>query len=1023
MSVPSRSIRTWSSTLSLPKSAFPARALAADQPRYLKQCTDDLYTRQRHDRLHKPLFILHDGPPYANGDLHVGHALNKILKDIVCRFQLSQGKRIDYVPGWDCHGLPIELKALQQQQKLSSLGNSKKLGAVAIRKAARELATKAVEVQKKQFRGWGIMADWDNAWKTMDTNFEMKQLEVFRELVRKGLINRRFKPVYWSPSSGTALAEAELEYKEDHVSTAAFICYALTSIPPRLAAKLDKDTSNISIVIWTTTPWTLTANKAIAVHSGLDYVLVKSSTHGTLLLSNSRLSDVEKLCETTLPIISGPFRGTEIIGATYRNPAVAPETSHQPILHADFVSADSGSGLVHLAPGHGMDDYELCRKNEIPASAPVDNEGCFTDLALPVEPELLTGKEVLHEGNEAVLRYMFSCGRVLKTHKYTHKYPYDWRSKQPIIVRATEQWFCDVGKIRAAAMQSLETVTFIPGGGRERLESFVKNRSEWCISRQRAWGVPIPVLYHKDTGEAVLTDASISYIMSTIQDRGIDSWWSDDELDPIWTPPNLRESSGETSFVRGKDTMDVWFDSGTSWTQTAKSDEQGRKHVADVYVEGTDQHRGWFQSSLLTHIANQDSHILAETSPKAPYKTLITHGFTLDQDGRKMSKSIGNVISPEEIMNGTLLLPMKRKKGRGIAANLDHPVYDAMGSDALHLWVASSDYTKDIVIGQPVLKAINGSLSKYRVTLKLLLGLLKDFNPLLTIPFGELNCIHQLALVQLKNVNDNVHNYYHNFEFHKVVNSINKYINTDLSSLYIEMIKDSLYADAVKSQSRVQAQFTLFRIYKYLQAMLNPITPLLIEETIDYEPEQIKQRATFQYLWVDSSGDECLSDGSWHNQQLQSDIPHLLAANAAVKIAQESARVEKKMGSSLQSFIILRFESRNSALQTFERYRDDLATLLVVSKVDLCVDHMPKEVSMAEWSYKAELNVDAEKVQVVVYQPQKSKCVRCWKYTAPVDTQGQEALCERCERVMEVVEKDEQEFCKDVSNTNAAAAA
>ena len=995
--------KSWSSTLQLPKSAFPARALPADRPKYLRRCTDDLYAWQRKRPGERKRFILHDGPPYANGNLHVGHALNKILKDITCRFQLSRGKIVEYVPGWDCHGLPIELKALEKQKDLGAPdGIEQQQNAVEIRKAAQELAMTTVEDQKRSFRDWGIMADWDNAWKTLHKDFEISQLGVFKEMVRKGLIYRRFKPVYWSPSSRTALAESELEYKEDHVSTAAFVKYPLQSISSGLDTKQEFNAGQVSAIIWTTTPWTLPANRAIGIHSDVDYAVVESATHGLLLLAKSRIEQVEATCRESLKVVA-VLQGSELTGVTYRDMVFDKMSPPRSLLHADFVSADSGSGLVHLAPGHGVEDYELCLRHGIDAFATLDDGGCFTADALPNKPDVLLGKLVLTEGNRSVLEHLNSYGRVLGQHAYTHKYPYDWRSKQPVILRATEQWFTDVGGIREAALQSLEAVNFIPEGGKERLRSFVQNRSEWCISRQRAWGVPLPALYDTKTGEAVLNEDSVSHIISVIQDRGTDAWWTDDRsFDTVWTPPELQHNSPRSSYRRGTDTMDVWFDSGTSWTQTRNAGQDGESHIADVYLEGTDQHRGWFQSSLLTCVAYQGGSSPG-VAPKAPFKTLITHGFILDETSRKMSKSIGNVISPDEIMQGTLLPPIKKRNRNKVAIGAGDTAvaHDAMGPDALRLWAASCDYTKDVVISQTVLRAINASLAKYRVTFKLLLGLLEDFS--LSTEIKEFNTINQIALIQLNKVQVGVRQHYEKFEFNKAIIDINKYITTDLSGFYIEAIKDVVYANSQDSGSRAQAQYTLFQIYCQIQAMLAPVTPLLVEEAWDYAPKQI-QHLQRTLLTVDDPAE--IGHSCWHNKQLELDLPYLLQANAAVKIAQEMARSEKKMGSSLQSDVHFQFEEStgergHSALDVLSRYYDDLETLLVVSKVDICAGSLPAHVSTAAWAYKADFDIDGSKVVAHIHSPRNAKCVRCWKYMAPVEAKPQEALCDRCEGVVE----------------------
>ena len=701
------------------------------------------------------------------------------------------GARVAFVPGWDCHGLPIEIKALEKHRERSSKASAEEflkgttLDAIGIRKAARNLAAKTVETQMKGFKEWGVMADWDKAWKTMDKTFEMKQLEVFQEMVKRGLIFRRNKPVYWSPSSRTALAEAELEYKDDHESTAAYVQYSISTLGEELCRKLPPGIEgDISAVIWTTTPWTLPANRAIAFHKSLEYSIVRQKRDTipgvktrNLIVAKSRVAELERVLSSNTDWNSNPFEpqtkserdtvfnvvvdsilGSELKDALYFNSL---RGKIQPFIHADFVSADSGSGLVHCAPGHGMEDYEVCKQHHIPPDAPVDDLGRFTEDAFLGTPEILRGMDVLSTGTEQVLKIMQLHGCLLHVHKYKHKYPYDWRTKLPVIVRATEQWFADVGSVKQEALECLQDVRFVPSSGRSRLESFVEGRSEWCISRQRAWGVPIPALYNEN-GEAELTEASVAHIISVISQRGIDAWWTDAPDDPTWVVPGLNGS-----YTRGKDTMDVWFDSGSSWTQTPEQ--------ADVCIEGTDQHRGWFQSSLLMHAS-------ASNRKRAPYKTLITHGFTLDQDGKKMSKSIGNIIAPSQIMDGSFLPAVVAKKKQSFAGS------NILGADALRYWVASCDYTRDVVIGQEVLKSNHAALLKYRSILKMLLGSMHASAR--TSPVTKLD---QIALSQLRKVMDDVASSFANFEFHKGINLINKWINGDLSAFYLESIKDRLY--------------------------------------------------------------------------------------------------------------------------------------------------------------------------------------------------------------------------------------
>ncbi|KAJ5224986.1 hypothetical protein N7468_006211 [Penicillium chermesinum] len=963
---------------------FPPRVSPADQKKYLKRCTDDLYAWQRQERPANQPFVLHDGPPYANGELHVGHALNKILKDIICRTQLGRGKRVRYVPGWDCHGLPIELKALQGLQDTDAKDGS--MGAAVIRKSARQLARQTVKAQMKEFRGFGVMADWDNHWKTMDKTFEMRQLGIFREMVDRGLIYRKFKPVYWSPSTGTALAEAELEYKDDHVSTAALIKYPIVDIPGHVANLPELQGKDLNAVIWTTTPWTLPANAAIAVSDSLEYSVVHSQSHGYLLVAQSRVQYLQSMLKEDLPVIVPSILGSDLAEkASYRPLFKGPEAEPQPIIGAEFVTADSGSGLVHCAPGHGMDDYEACLARGIPVFAPVNDEGKYTDKAMPEDPARLTGKAVLGEGNGAILEYVQSSGHLLAQHRYEHKYPYDWRSKQPIIIRATEQWFADVADIRGNALRALEDVRFVPETGKHRLQNFVKNRSEWCISRQRAWGVPIPALYHRVTGEAILTKESVSHIMETIEQRGIDAWWTDSADDPAWVPVSLREDA--TAYRRGTDTMDVWFDSGTSWSEIDVPIE-GRTHPAEVYLEGTDQHRGWFQSGLLTYIAHQLASGSSE-KPRAPFKNLITHGFTLDEDGRKMSKSIGNTIPPQTIMDGTLLPPLKPRKGKGKKQpESQEPSYDALGPDALRMWAASSDYTRDVVIGKQVLQTVHTSLHKFRVTFKLLLGALADFRPEYAVPYEQLQQVDRIALHHLSDMVLRTRTHCDNFEFYKAVNVLNRWANLEFSAFYMEAIKDRLYTLGENSTSRRAAQTTLSYVYKHLQETLGPITPFTGRRDMGAH-----------------------SRGHPLTERTSSPADFIVAVHTVIKALQEKARGRKQLGSSLQSFVHLALPSGMTD-SVFHQHLSELPDLFVVSQVTVAKASQaaPAEVTEAEWQYQEVCGLPGHPdATVYVYAPQASKCPRCWRYVVPEaepvpDSEAPAPICDRCASVIDELE-------------------
>ncbi|KAI1526339.1 IleS Isoleucyl-tRNA synthetase [Pyrenophora tritici-repentis] len=891
---------SWSKTLRLPKSSFPPRPQASKTPEYLRRCTDELYAWQRSpDRIiyngyqgqqkHEGLdvsgeiggseptkeFTLHDGPPYANGPLHIGHALNKITKDVICRFQVGQGKRVSYVPGWDCHGLPIEIKALQAQKK-----DAAQTDAVSVRRAARELATRTIKEQKKGFKEWAVMGDWDNAYQTMEREFEIRQLGVFKSMFEKGLVYRMFKPVYWSPSSRTALAEAELEYDEGFKSLAAFVRYPVR-VEEGLRVKLGGVEGDISVIIWTTTPWTLPANKAIAVHRDMQYCLVKDAEKGNelILIAASRVAEYEKILEQKLEIVVPDVRGSDLVDQVqYENP-FQKANGLQPIIHADFVTDSSGTGLVHLAPGHGMDDYNVCMSLNVPAFAPIDDAGAFTKDAFPEHPELLEGlpvADIKKTGSNAVCKYLEQLDMLRAKHNYRHKYPIDWRTKEPVITRATAQWFANVEGIKAASMKSISNVNFLPESGRSRLESFIQGRSQWY------------------------------------------AWWTDPPDDPAWTPPHL---TGTGTYVRGKDTMDVWFDSGTSWSLLPPP-QHPDKPLADVYLEGTDQHRGWFQSSLLTYIATH-SYTTSDAVVKAPYKTLITHGFTLDAHGRKMSKSLGNVVLPAQIMSGELLPPVKRKKQKGGAATANNTAanernYDTLGADALRLWAATSDYTRDVTIGQPMLVAINTSLHKYRVTFKWLLGIFSlttcpppftSFNNTLS-PHDIANLGHlsdRLALHRLAQVSKDVHACYSGYEFFKGVGAVNRYIGLDLSAGYFEMIKDRVYTGE-KTECEVLQKVLGVVFYQLLQ-MLAPVVPLLAEEVWDHVPSKLREGSVHpaRAIWNPLPQIE--------GTEASEKVGRVLGVlGDKIRIAQEKMRAEGRIGSGLECGVTIYLEEEGVEL-------------------------------------------------------------------------------------------------------------
>lgn len=788
--------------------------------------------------------------------------------------------------------------------------------------------------------------------------------------------------------------------------------------------------SKLGALIWTTTPWTLPANRAIAVHSDMEYSVVEMSRPtatghrpSQFLVAKSRVEALQETLKTEFKVLVDSIRGSELAGqTTYANPLEPDELSAQPIMHADFVSDSSGSGLVHMAPGHGMDDYNVCRTAGIPAFAPVDDKGCFTEEALPGQAYRVAGLAVQGEGSQAILELLKTMPKdpLIAVQDITHKYPIDWRTKKPVITRATEQWFADVEGIKDGALEALEDVDFLPKSGKARLESFIRGRSQWCVSRQRAWGVPIPALYEKtESGslKAHMDGASIEHIMKVIEERGIDAWWTDAEDEPAWIPEGLTGS-----FVRGKDTMDVWFDSGTAWTLL---DARPGRPVADVFLEGTDQHRGWFQSSLLTHISHQSVKADSANSsshPKmlAPFKTLITHGFTLDQDGRKMSKSLGNTISPSQIMDGSLLPPLKLKKKQKGSTGSGKETFDAMGPDALRLWVASSDYTKDVIIGQPVLQSVNQSLHKYRITFKWLLGVLSDHDPTTFVASPKhWSLIDTIALHQLSRTAHAVHAAYTSHEFYRATAHLSRYTATDLSAFFFETLKDRLYAGT--PADRRSAQQVLFVVFHELCDMLAPVCPLLVAEAWRHAPPALRAAANGEQAEEEANNYQPgrrtwtpytapTWDGGEVAAHLERKVAALTAAHDAVKSAIEAARADKKVGAGLECDVVIRLPADLPDAAAAEVLTPDMAEALaavwVVSGVRvLVVDGDGSEVKDGgdEWVSTAEFVVgegegEGEGVKGVaeVRRARGEKCPRCWRHVA-VETEG---LCGRCEGVV-----------------------
>ncbi|KAK9467054.1 tRNA synthetases class I-domain-containing protein [Lipomyces arxii] len=952
---------SYADTILMPKTTFPVRTDNNKvQQNYLSVASDDVYAWQKSNLPEESLFVLHDGPPYANADVHLGHSVNRIIKDMIVRYQVMRGRRVSYIPGWDCHGLPIELKVLEQVGKgKGGRDRVAKLKPTEVRAMAREHAQSTIANHMRNFREWATMGEWDNPYKTMNPQYEIRQLGVFKEMLKAGLIYRRVRPVFWSCESYTALAEAELEYTDAHESTSVYVKFRLEATDALL--KLVGSNELVHALIWTTTPWTIPSNKAIAVNPEMTYCIVNNSEYGNLLIAEARKDILEQELGAEFTLVAQSIPGGILTSQKYTHPLLN-GSSPKPVLSADFVTPDSGTGLVHLAPGHGMEDYLLCMKHGIDPYSPVNDYGKF-DATVPAGLEALTGKAVLKEGQSKVIEFLTDSDALVAVKKYVHKYPYDWRSKKPVIIRSTAQWFADVDSIKEDALAGLKMVDFLPEAGRHRLSSFTSARSEWCISRQRSWGVPIPALFDAETGDALLTERNVEHIIEEIEKVGVDRWFEEEPDVAHWIAPEYR--TDDKVYIKGKDTMDVWFDSGTSWTLIEEKFGAIRKGkpLVDVYMEGSDQHRGWFQSSLLTYTA-------FHKNGRAPFARVITHGFTLDEQGKKMSKSIGNVIQPSAITTtGLKKLP-------------------PIGVSGLRLWVAQAEYTTDIVVSEEVMRRVADALGKLRRTFRYILGNLDGFDGEL-VAYDELRPADKFALGQLYELERSSVGYYDRYAFNRVIQAVNKHV-AELSASYFSTSKDRLYTDKTTSLSRRSAQTVLAHIFKTYSAILSPIIPLLAQEAWHHAPSSVTagQFSPFVPGWF-------VAPQQWNDAVLKEEFGVLAKVQDEVKSTMELARKEKKIGSSLEAEVILTAPEDSDSFQLLKKYEYHLPELLVASETN--IKNGPVDLSAYKWSFTGnQIEILGANVNVYVVSPSGHKCPRCWQFTAPVEG----GLCGRCAEVL-----------------------
>ncbi|MDE1171372.1 MAG: isoleucine--tRNA ligase [Verrucomicrobium sp.] len=891
----------YKSTVLLPRTDFPMRAeLPKREPETLARWQQEkLYEKVLQNRAGAPKFVFHDGPPFANGNAHMGHALNKTLKDIVVKYKTMSGFQVPYIPGWDCHGLPIEHKVMKELPEANRTP-------VQIREASEAYARKYVALQRGQFERLGVFADWEHPYLTLNPGYEAEQLRLFATLVEKGLVYEGLRPVHWSTGCQTALAEAEIEYASQ-VDPAAYVKFPLTA-ESKKALGLESF-KQASLLIWTTTPWTLPANLAVAVSPELSYGLFEKDGEG-VVIATALQAQIPDFAGWTASAKAWA-RGTELAGAAYHHPFLDRTGK---VYEAAFVTADSGTGLVHIAPGHGMDDYLLGQEKGLPVLAPVDDRGCLTAEAGVPE---LTGVYVF-KANPLVLQILRDKGLLHHSHDYPHDYPHCWRSKTPIVFRAVKQWFIKVDAFRQQALEAIDEVEWIPKWGINRIKGAVQARADWCISRQRTWGVPIPVFY--DGEKAVLKPEVIRAFAAIAETRGTNAWFEADAdalAKELGLPAGLR---------KGIDTLDVWIDSGSSHAAVlAKRGE----FPADLYLEGSDQHRGWFQSSLLLSVA---------TRGKPPYKRVLTNGFVVDVDGKKLSKSSG---------------------AKGMVDYIDQ-----YGADVLRLWVASTDYRDDVPFSQEIFTRVADTYRTLRNTLRILLGNLFDFDPARdAVAEKDLTEIDRYLLAKLRELAKGCAAAYEAYEFHQVYHLLNRFCAVDLSAFYVDVLKDRMYCDGAAWPTRRSSQTVMREAAETILKLLAPLAPFTAEEGwLALGHKDSVHLQSMPAADLPSAGADFL--GRWEK---------FLSLRAQVNEALEKARQAKTIGKSLEAAVVL-------TAPGVAEDRALLRELFLVSRLDVR---------------------EGEEVSVAVSRAEGKKCLRCWKYEEGIGTvAAHPELCPRCAKAV-----------------------
>ena len=922
----------YNQTLNLPVTDFPMRGnLPKKEPDAIKQWDESrLYYKIIKKNEGKPTYILHDGPPYANGDIHLGTALNKVLKDIIVKYKNMSGYCSNYVPGWDTHGLPIELKAM----KKIGVENGA-IPPVELRKHCREFALSYVDTQRKQFKRLGVLGDFDDPYLTLKPEFEARQVKVFGEMAKRGYIYKGLKPVYWCPECQTALAEAEIEYQDDP-------CY---SIYVKFNVVDDKgiftgmglDLAKTYFVIWTTTTWTLPGNVAICLGPDYDYTVVKANGENYIMAEYLVPETMQKAGITEYETV-GSFTGAELEYCRARHPFMDRDSL---VIVGDHVTLESGTGCVHTAPGYGVDDFEVCKKyKELPIVVGVNGKGILTE-----ESGMFAGLST-NDAHAVISKHMTETGHLLATEKIVHQYPHCWRCKSPILFRATDQWFCSVNDFKEEAVKAIEEVQWIPGWGEDRIKGMVRDRSDWCISRQRTWGVPIPIVYCKDCGKPIVNETTIDAISELFRKEGSDAWYTHEASEFI--PASVKCECGCGEFTKETDIMDVWFDSGCTHAGVI-SERPDLSFPADLYLEGADQYRGWFQSSLLTSVV---------VNGCAPYKAVCTHGWVVDGQGRTMHKSLGNGIDPKDIT-------------------------DKYGADILRLWVASSDYHSDIRISKEILAQLSDAYKKIRNTARFILGNLTEFDINKdAVADNELLEIDKLALCKLDELIDKVNAAYDIFDYHIVFHAIHNFCVIDMSNYYLDVIKDRLYCEKAGSLERRSAQTAIYRILSAIARLVAPILSFTADEIWSYIPHAESDNAESIFL-----NDMPVKSGITVDDAFKAKWELISAVREDAKKALELKRADKVIGASLEANVVIYADDKLDALKGIE---DELAKVLIVSGV-----------TVEEGADKGEFKGDMENVSFTVVKAEGEKCERCWSYDKTVGLNAEHpTLCARCCRAI-----------------------